>query len=180
MKTVITEEVIARQPPEAQAIIVTCDRAKMYWQVGRLQWCWAHLKRDLQAMIDGLDLAPLLRGQTDAEFGRPLVWHFPNFWGSLSDPAPIPGPGMGPSSTLRRGDWKLIYCDADQRFELCDLAHDLEEKYDCASRQPQRVREMAAELTRVLRQHHAPMPIVKAAGKPVAWPIDALPPKELQ
>jgi len=32
--------------------IVTCDRAKMYWQMGRLQWCWAHLKRDFQAMID--------------------------------------------------------------------------------------------------------------------------------
>jgi transposase len=24
----------------------------MYWRVGRLQWCWAHLKRDFQAMID--------------------------------------------------------------------------------------------------------------------------------
>ena len=32
--------------------IVTCDRAKMYWQVGRLQWCWWHLRRDFQAMID--------------------------------------------------------------------------------------------------------------------------------
>jgi transposase len=32
--------------------IVTCDRAKMYWQVERLQWCWAHLKRDFQALID--------------------------------------------------------------------------------------------------------------------------------
>jgi transposase len=32
--------------------IVTCDRAKMYWHVKRLQWCWAHLKRDFQAMID--------------------------------------------------------------------------------------------------------------------------------
>ena len=35
--------------------IVTCDRAKMYWQVQRLQWCWAHLKRDFQAIIDGGD-----------------------------------------------------------------------------------------------------------------------------
>lgn len=35
--------------------VVTCDRAKMYWQVGRLQWCWAHLKRDFQAIIDGGD-----------------------------------------------------------------------------------------------------------------------------
>jgi transposase len=32
--------------------VVTCDRAKMYWRVGRLQWCWAHLKRDFQALID--------------------------------------------------------------------------------------------------------------------------------
>ncbi|MEO6810354.1 MAG: IS66 family transposase [Isosphaeraceae bacterium] len=35
--------------------IVTCDRAKMYWQCGRLQWCWAHLKRDFQALIDHPD-----------------------------------------------------------------------------------------------------------------------------
>jgi transposase len=34
---------------------VMCDRAKMYWMVGRLQWCWAHLKRDFQALIDHPD-----------------------------------------------------------------------------------------------------------------------------
>ena len=32
--------------------IINCDRAKMYWQVKRLQWCWSHLKRDIQALID--------------------------------------------------------------------------------------------------------------------------------
>lgn len=32
--------------------IINCDRAKMYWQAKRLQWCWAHLKRDFQALID--------------------------------------------------------------------------------------------------------------------------------
>ena len=35
--------------------VVTCDRAKMYWCLDRLQWCWAHLKRDFQALIDGGD-----------------------------------------------------------------------------------------------------------------------------
>lgn len=35
--------------------VVNCDRAKMYWNVGRLQWCWAHLKRDFQALIDHPD-----------------------------------------------------------------------------------------------------------------------------
>lgn len=34
---------------------VTCDRAKMYWFGPRLQWCWAHLKRDFQALIDHAD-----------------------------------------------------------------------------------------------------------------------------
>lgn len=37
---------------EAYDGVVNCDRAKMYWQVGRPQWCWAHLKRDFQALID--------------------------------------------------------------------------------------------------------------------------------
>ena len=35
--------------------VVNCDRAKMYWNVGRPQWCWAHLKRDFQALIDHVD-----------------------------------------------------------------------------------------------------------------------------
>jgi transposase len=34
---------------------VMCDRAKMYWSLGSLQWCWAHLKRDFQALIDSDD-----------------------------------------------------------------------------------------------------------------------------
>jgi transposase len=32
--------------------VVNCDRAKMYYSQSRLQWCWAHLKRDFQALID--------------------------------------------------------------------------------------------------------------------------------
>ena len=35
--------------------VVNCDRAKMYWNVGRPQWCWAHLQRDFQALIDHPD-----------------------------------------------------------------------------------------------------------------------------
>lgn len=35
--------------------VINCDRAKMYWRAKRLQWCWAHLKRDFQALIDHHD-----------------------------------------------------------------------------------------------------------------------------
>jgi transposase len=38
---------------KAYAGIVGCDRARMYWSLGKRQWCWAHLKRDFQALIDG-------------------------------------------------------------------------------------------------------------------------------
>ena len=37
---------------EAYNGVIHCDRARMYWCYGRLQWCWAHLKRDFQALID--------------------------------------------------------------------------------------------------------------------------------
>jgi hypothetical protein len=35
--------------------VVNCDRAKMYYSQERLQWCWAHLKRDFQALVDSGD-----------------------------------------------------------------------------------------------------------------------------
>lgn len=35
--------------------VVHCDRAKMYYSLSRLQWCWAHVKRDFQALIDSGD-----------------------------------------------------------------------------------------------------------------------------
>lgn len=40
---------------ERFAGVIHCDRAKMYWRERRLQWCWAHLKRNFQALIDGPD-----------------------------------------------------------------------------------------------------------------------------
>jgi transposase len=32
--------------------VVMCDRARMYWRLPQLQWCWAHLARDFQALAD--------------------------------------------------------------------------------------------------------------------------------
>jgi transposase len=51
---------------ETFAGIIHCDRARMYWSFGRLQWCWAHLKRDFQGLIDG----PC---QTSKRLGRDLM-----------------------------------------------------------------------------------------------------------
>jgi transposase len=45
-------EVVKNLLGEDYAGLIHCDRARMYWVFGRLQWCWAHLKRDFQALID--------------------------------------------------------------------------------------------------------------------------------
>jgi transposase len=45
--------------------VATCDRLKSYWWIERLQWCWAHLRRDFQAMID--------RGNAGKAIGESLL-----------------------------------------------------------------------------------------------------------
>jgi transposase len=44
----IAEQLLGKE----YAGVATCDRLKSYWWIDRLQWCWAHLRRDFQAMID--------------------------------------------------------------------------------------------------------------------------------
>jgi transposase len=56
--------------------VATCDRLKSYWWIERLQWCWAHLRRDFQAMIDrgnqGKAIGKSLLGQSNTLFH---LWH---------------------------------------------------------------------------------------------------------
>ena len=47
--------------------VVVCDRLKSYTWIKRRQFCWAHLDRDFQAMVD--------RGGESAEVGRRLLGH---------------------------------------------------------------------------------------------------------
>ncbi len=56
--------------------VVHCDRAKMYWQKGRLQWCWAHLKRDFQALIDHPDRQVKRLGHDLMRCARELFRHW--------------------------------------------------------------------------------------------------------
>lgn len=45
--------------------VATCDRLKSYGWIKRLQWCWSHLRRDFQAMID--------RGNSGKAIGESLL-----------------------------------------------------------------------------------------------------------
>lgn len=69
--------------------VVNCDRAKMYWNRGRLQWCWAHLKRDFQALIDHPDHQVKRLGHDLMRQTRELFRH----WSRCRD-ATIPRAGL--------------------------------------------------------------------------------------
>jgi arylsulfatase A-like enzyme len=120
--------------------------------------------RQIGGVIDGRSFVPLLRGEQDeARQTRPLVWHYPNNWGPK-------GPGIGPSSAIRLGDWKLIYYHEDQRCELFNLAQDLGEQTNLADKQPDIRDRLAAELRRYLAAVEAQMPVVKSTGEAVPYP----------
>jgi transposase len=84
--------------------IITCDRAKMYWQAERLQWCWAHLARDFQAMIDRGDASARQLGYRLRADTRRLFQHWRAFRaGEISQLAMVRR--MGP---VRRSVEKLL------------------------------------------------------------------------
>jgi transposase len=60
-----TAQIAKRLLGERYSGVATCDRLKSYWWIKRLQWCWAHLRRDFQAMID--------RGQPGKVIGERLL-----------------------------------------------------------------------------------------------------------
>jgi len=114
--------------------------------------------------VDGRSFTNLLRGEQDASRNdRPLIWHFPNNWGPR-------GPGIGPSSAIRQGDWKLIYYHDTQKYELFDLTTDLGEQNNLSEKQPEVRDRLAVKLGSHLAAVKAQMPVVKASGKAVPYP----------
>ncbi len=116
--------------------------------------------------IDGLSFTNILNGNP-AQNMRKLFWHFPNNWGPT-------GPGIGASSTIRKGDWKLIYYHADQQFELFNIADDIGESTNLASSKPEIKEALAKELGEYLRNVEAQMPTLKETNQPVPWPDEMI------
>ncbi len=113
--------------------------------------------------IDGVSFVPLLKGESGFPADRALFWHFPNCWGPT-------GPGIGATSTIRHGDFKLIYWHASQNCELYNIAEDIGEKHNLAEKSPEIRDRLARELGDRMRRVDAQMPILKSTGKPVPLP----------
>lgn len=115
--------------------------------------------KQIGGVIDGISFAGLLGGKAEPNtFERSLYWHFPNHWGPK-------GPGIGPSSTIRRGNWKLIHYYDGRPTELFNLAADLGESENLATRNPQIAKSLADDLHKFLSDAKAQYPSDKSTGE---------------
>jgi arylsulfatase A-like enzyme len=117
--------------------------------------------------IDGQSFVPMLLQNGTVPPKRNLYWHFPNNWGPT-------GPGIGATSTIRSGDWKLIYWYETKSFELFNINEDIGELNNLSSQKNEIVEELAGELGDYLRSVDAQRPSYKATKELAPWPDEAL------
>lgn len=117
--------------------------------------------------IDGQSFISTLKSTEFSSHDRPLFWHIPNNWGPT-------GPGIGASSTIRKGDWKLIYYHTNQNFELFNIPNDIGELTNLADQEAEIRNQLAKVLSDYLRSIDAQMPTFKETGQQVPWPDEAL------
>lgn len=117
--------------------------------------------------VDGQSFISILKGEDVDYAERPLFWHYPNNWGPS-------GPGIGATSTIRKGDWKLIYYHLDSHFELFNINNDIGETTNLAGKEISKVKELAGELGTFLRSVNAQMPTNTDTNQWVPWPDDEI------
>ena len=108
----------------------------------------------------------MLKGETRATAERPFVWHQPNHWGAS-------GPGLGPHSAIRLGDWKYVfYHDPGRkpRQELFNLREDIGETKNLMAEHPEKAKELATLLQQRLQAMDAQMPTDKKSGAKITLP----------
>ena len=113
--------------------------------------------------VDGKSFSSILKGEKQDNNSRALFWHYPNNWGPS-------GPGIGATSTIRKGDWKLIYYHMDSHFELFNITNDIGETSNLASKEVIKLKALAHELGTYLRSVNAQMPINTNTNQMVPWP----------
>jgi arylsulfatase A-like enzyme len=97
--------------------------------------------------LESLSLLPAMKGEKMSE--RSLFWHYPHYSNQGGDPF----------SSIRKGDWKLIYYWEDNSSELYNLRKDPFEQENLASSQKEKSLELEKELIQWLIETKANQPI---------------------
>ncbi len=125
-------------------------------------------KPDVIQKVDGKSFAKLFSNPAYRNKKRGLVWHHPHRW------IPDEGPNISWASAYRKGDWKVVYDYVAQKLELFNLKDDIGEQKDLSVKEPKKLKTMADEFTRILKEGNAQMPSYRINGQNVLWPNEIL------
>lgn len=116
-------------------------------------------------VVDGVSFADVLK-HPETRKDRVLIWHFPNLWGESQNLKE----GYGAYSAIMKGDYHLIYTWETRQLRLYNVKEDIGEQHDLAQAMPDKVKELAAELSDYLRERDAQRPSLKATGEVIPFP----------
>lgn len=116
-------------------------------------------------VVDGVSFTDVLMNPEKRK-DRVLVWHFPNLWGESQNLEE----GYGAYSAILKGDYHLIYTWETRQLRLYNVKEDIGEQHDLAQAMPDKVKELAAELSDYLRERDAQRPSLKATGEVIPFP----------
>lgn len=120
------------------------------------------VKAPADHVVDGKPLQTLLTGKPDASRDESFLMHYPH--------APHRSHYF---TTLRQGDWKVIYhyfpteVSNGSHYQLYHLKADPYEQSDLAGSEPQKLKEMMTALAAGLEHHHAHYPVDPNSRQPV-------------
>ncbi|MBQ2373214.1 MAG: sulfatase-like hydrolase/transferase, partial [Bacteroidales bacterium] len=95
---------------------------------------------------------------------RDIVIHYPHKW------KPYDLVDIDYLTSIRKGEWKLVYRLAAQEVELYNTFDDISETKNLAETHPEKTAELAKALGDRLRQWNSPMPFIKETGEKVPMP----------
>lgn len=95
---------------------------------------------------------------------REVLSHYPHQW------KPYQLHDIDYLSSLRKGDWKIVYRHREQTLELYNITEDITERKDLSAQYPDKLAEMADALTAQLEGYDALLPTFRATGERIPMP----------
>ena len=99
---------------------------------------------------------------------REVLAHYPHQW------KPYQLRDIDYMSSLRKGDWKIVYRHREQTLELYNIGDDITERNDLSQTHPDILRQMAEALTAKLEGYDALLPTFRATGEEIPMPNELL------
>ena len=95
---------------------------------------------------------------------REVLAHYPHQW------KPYQLHDIDYLSSLRKGDWKIVYRHRQQTLELYNTRQDITERNDLSGTNPEKLQEMAKALTAKLKGYDALLPTFRSTSEVVPMP----------